>query len=90
MLLLVFNFQILVLAGREDLQFRKKTEGEARVTAEQACFLSCTDDGIPIIGEILGVKGCFAGTGHSCWGILNGPTTGAALSKLILDGRLVN
>ncbi|GMH25213.1 hypothetical protein Nepgr_027056 [Nepenthes gracilis] len=62
-------------------------EGEARVTAEQACFLPCTDDGIPIIGEIPGVKGCFVGTGHSCWGILNGPATGAALSELILDGR---
>ncbi|GMH06396.1 hypothetical protein Nepgr_008236 [Nepenthes gracilis] len=49
------------------------TEGEARVTAEQACFLPCTDDGIPIIGEIPGVKGCFVGTGQSCWGIPNGP-----------------
>ncbi|GMH30990.1 hypothetical protein Nepgr_032833 [Nepenthes gracilis] len=31
-------------------------QGEARVMAEQACFLPCTDDGIPIIGEIPGLR----------------------------------
>lgn len=61
-------------------------EGEARVKAEQACFLPCTDDGVPIIGEVPGVKGCFVATGHSCWGILNGPATGAAVAELVLDG----
>ncbi|AET03541.1 putative D-amino-acid oxidase [Medicago truncatula] len=45
------------------------------VKVEQACFLPCTDDGVPIIGEIPGVKGCYVATGHSCWGILNGPAT---------------
>ncbi|WCJ31272.1 FAD-dependent oxidoreductase family protein [Euphorbia peplus] len=62
-------------------------EGEARVKAEQACFLPCTDDGVPVIGEIPGVKGCYVGTGHNCWGILNGPATGAALAELIVDGK---
>lgn len=61
-------------------------EGEARVKAEQACFLPCTDDGLPIIGELPGVKGCYVATGHSCWGILNGPATGAAMAELVLDG----
>lgn len=61
-------------------------EGEARVKAEQACFLPCTDDGVPIIGEVPGVKGCYVATGHSCWGILNGPATGAAVAELVLDG----
>lgn len=60
---------------------------EARVKAEQACFLPCTEDGIPIIGEIPGLKNCFVGTGHSCWGILNGPATGAALAELVIDGK---
>ncbi|XAR51314.1 D-amino-acid oxidase [Bertholletia excelsa] len=61
-------------------------EGEAAVKAEQACFLPCTDDGLPVIGEVPGVKGCFVATGHSCWGILNGPATGAAVAELVVDG----
>lgn len=59
---------------------------EAQVKAEQACFLPCTDDGVPVIGELPGIKGCYVGTGHNCWGILNGPATGAALAELVMDG----
>lgn len=62
-------------------------EAGARVKAEQACFLPCTDDSVPVIGEIPGINGCYVGTGHSCWGILNGPATGAALAELVMDGR---
>ncbi|KAK9165829.1 hypothetical protein Scep_001020 [Stephania cephalantha] len=62
-------------------------EGEARVKAEQACFLPCTDDNKPVIGEIPGVRRCYVATGHSCWGILNGPATGAAMAELVLDGK---
>ncbi|KAK7331012.1 hypothetical protein VNO77_25221 [Canavalia gladiata] len=62
-------------------------EGVARVKTEQACFLSCTDDGVPIIGEVPGVKGCYVATGHSCWGILNAPATGAAVAELIIHGH---
>ncbi|KDP31996.1 hypothetical protein JCGZ_12457 [Jatropha curcas] len=62
-------------------------EGEAQLKAEQACFLPCTDDGIPVIGEFPGVQGCYVATGHSCWGILNGPATGAAVAELVLDGK---
>lgn len=63
-------------------------EGEGvEVEAEQACFLPCTEDGVPVIGEMPGVKGCYVATGHSCWGILNGPATGATLAELVLDGR---
>ncbi|KAK3004707.1 hypothetical protein RJ639_018915 [Escallonia herrerae] len=61
-------------------------EGE-RVIAEQACFLPCTDDSAPVIGEVPGVKGCYVATGHNCWGILNGPATGAAVAELVVDGR---
>ncbi|XP_074578506.1 D-amino-acid oxidase [Curcuma longa] len=60
---------------------------DGEVVAEQACFLPCTDDGLPVIGEIPGIKGCYVATGHSCWGILNGPATGASLAELILDGN---
>ncbi|XP_062157018.1 putative oxidoreductase C1F5.03c [Alnus glutinosa] len=62
-------------------------EGEAEVKAEQACFLPCTDDGVPVIGELPGIAGCYVATGHNCWGILNGPATGAAMAELVLDGR---
>lgn len=62
-------------------------EGEAEVKAEQACFLPCTDDGPPVIGELPGIKGCYVATGHNCWGILNGPATGAAMAELVLDGQ---
>ncbi|KAJ6930182.1 hypothetical protein NC652_013897 [Populus alba x Populus x berolinensis] len=49
-------------------------EGEARLKAEQACFLPCTDDSIPVNGEIPGVKGgCVA--------------TGAAMSEVVVDGQ---
>ncbi|MCL7023012.1 hypothetical protein MKW94_017102 [Papaver nudicaule] len=61
-------------------------EGEVEVRAEQACFLPLTDDDKPVIGEMPNVKGCYVATGHSCWGILNGPATGAAMAELVLDG----
>ncbi|XP_015067579.1 putative oxidoreductase TDA3 [Solanum pennellii] len=62
-------------------------EGKATVKAEQACILPCSEDDVPIIGEVPGIEGCYVATGHSCWGILNGPATGAAMAELILDGR---
>lgn len=53
---------------------------------EQACFLPCTADGMPVIGPLHQVPGLYIATGHSCWGILNAPATGLAMSELILDG----
>lgn len=64
-----------------------KRDMVSEVVAEQACFLPCTDDGLPVIGELPGVKNCYVATGHSCWGILNGPGTGASLAELILEGK---
>ncbi|CAN8264152.1 unnamed protein product [Cochlearia groenlandica] len=84
-----------VISNRESIQVLKRVaktvssylgEDNARVKAEQACFLPSTEDGVPVIGEIPGIKGCYVATGHSCWGILNGPATGAALAELIVDG----
>ncbi|KAL6858669.1 hypothetical protein ACP4OV_017671 [Aristida adscensionis] len=73
------------IAGKVSGQLR--TEEGAAVVAEQACYLPCTADGLPVIGEMPGVKGCYVATGHDCWGILNAPATGAALAELILDGK---
>jgi len=49
--------------------------------------LPISPDGTPLIGQVTGVKGAYVATGHSCWGILNAPATGAALAELIVDGR---
>ncbi|EOA13464.1 hypothetical protein CARUB_v10026507mg [Capsella rubella] len=84
-----------IISNLESIQVLKRVaktvssylnEENALVIAEQACFLPSTDDGVPVIGEIPGIKGCYVATGHSCWGILNGPATGAALAELIVDG----
>lgn len=61
--------------------------GSTTVEAEQACFLPCTPDSQPVIGQVPNVKGLYVATGHSCWGILNGPATGAAVAELVLDGH---
>ena len=51
-----------------------------------ACFRPVTDDGLPLIGAVAGLDGAYVATGHSVWGMLNGPATGEALAELILDG----
>ena len=56
------------------------------VLAGQACFRPMTRDGLPLIGRVKGVKGCYVATGHSVWGILNAPATGEAMAELILEG----
>ena len=51
---------------------------------DQACFLPCSPDGIPIIGKLPFYTEAYVGTGHSFWGILNGPATGKCLAQVIL------
>lgn len=58
----------------------------APIVARQTCFRPTTEDGLPLIGQVLGVEGAYVATGHSVWGILNAPATGEALADLILDG----
>lgn len=60
--------------------------GDAEMVTEQACFLPCSEDSLPVIGKLPNVEGAYVATGHSCWGILNAPATGAALAELITDG----
>lgn len=59
----------------------------APIKAKQACFLPCSSDGHPLVGAVPGFKGAYIASGHSCWGILNGPATGEAIAEIILDGR---
>lgn len=60
--------------------------GGAEVIASQACYRPVTQDGMPLIGAVPGVPGAYVATGHSVWGMLNGPATGEAMAELILDG----
>ncbi len=59
----------------------------ARITARRACYRPVTDDGIPLIGPVLGTPGVYVATGHGAWGILNAPATGRMIAEMILDGR---
>ncbi|KAL1530187.1 hypothetical protein AB1Y20_001103 [Prymnesium parvum] len=61
--------------------------GNAPVVLEQSCYLPCSPDGDPIIGAVPNLVGAYVATGHSCWGILNAPATGLAMSELIIDGH---
>ena len=53
----------------------------------QACYRPVYDDGLPLLGHVPGVQGAYVATGHSCWGILNGPASGLAMAELIRDGQ---
>ena len=61
--------------------------GECPIIASQACYLPHTPDGIPMIGRLKHYSGAFIATGHTCWGILNGPATGLGLAEIILEGK---
>src|SRR4051794_21680323 len=60
---------------------------KSKVLAQQACYRPVTQDGLPLIGPVLGLEGAYVATGHSVWGILNAPATGEAMAELILDGE---
>ena len=50
----------------------------------QACYRPVTRDGLPLMGRVPGVEGAYVATGHSVWGMLNGPASGEAMAQLIL------
>jgi len=56
------------------------------IVARQACFRPVTVDGLPLVGAVPDAPGAFVATGHSVWGILNGPATGEAMADLLVDG----
>ena len=60
---------------------------EDRIIAKQACFRPITRDYMPLIGRVPRTDGAYVATGHTVWGILNGPATGEAMSELIVDGK---
>ncbi len=60
--------------------------GAARVKAAQACYRPVTFDGLPLMGAVAGITGAYVATGHSVWGMLNGPASGEAMADLIVEG----
>jgi len=58
----------------------------ARLLAAHACYRPICADAMPLVGAAPAVERAFVATGHNCWGMLNGPATGLALSELLLDG----
>ena len=60
---------------------------EAEVLTVQACYRPVTQDGLPLMGAVPGIQGAYVATGHSVWGMLNGPASGEAMAELILDGH---
>lgn len=86
----------LVLPDPVSIQVLKKVAGivsshlkeaNVRVKTEQACYMPCTNDELPVMGQVPGMKECYVASGHGCWGILFGPATGFAMTELVLDGH---
>ena len=45
-------------------------------------------DSLPVIGELPGLKGLYGGFGHSHWGFMMAPKTGAMLADLVTGARV--
>ena len=58
----------------------------APVTHRQACYRPICADAMPIMGACEPLDGVYIATGHNCWGMLNAPASGLAMSELVLDG----
>jgi len=52
---------------------------DVTVEVEQACFRPESRRGKPVIGEL--AKGVYIASGHSVWGICNGPGTGKCMVR---------
>lgn len=62
----------------------------APIKTRQACYLPqhkrFGKEVDPIIGQTT-VNGLWVASGHTCWGIQNGPATGCLVAEMIFDGR---
>lgn len=61
----------------------------AKVKAKQACYLprhlQFGRETPPVIGKTT-IPGVYIASGHTCWGIQNGPATGKLMSEIVFDG----
>ena len=61
---------------------------DGKVEARQACYLPTVESGGgPLVGPT-GHEGVWVATGHTCWGICNGPATGKIMSEFVMDGEV--
>ncbi|KAL7625516.1 hypothetical protein AAE478_004736 [Parahypoxylon ruwenzoriense] len=64
--------------------------GSAAIAAKQACYLPrhmrFGKESTPLIGGT-SVGRLWIASGHTCWGIQNGPATGKLMSEFIFDGE---
>ncbi|KAI1377290.1 FAD dependent oxidoreductase [Hypoxylon crocopeplum] len=64
--------------------------GAASVAAKQACYLPrhmrFGKESAPLIGAT-SVHRLWIASGHTCWGIQNGPATGKLMSELVFEGE---
>lgn len=62
----------------------------APVKTKQACYLPrhvrTREEDNPLIGPTT-VPGLWVASGHTCWGVQNGPGTGCLMAEMLLDGR---
>lgn len=62
----------------------------APVKAKQACYLPrhmrFGEERAPLVGRTQ-VPGLWVASGHTCWGIQNGPATGCLVAEMLLDGE---
>ena len=62
----------------------------APVKTKQACYLPrhmrFGEERAPLVGPTL-VPGLYVASGHTCWGIQNGPATGFLMAEILLDGE---
>ncbi|KAK5663101.1 hypothetical protein OQA88_6517 [Cercophora sp. LCS_1] len=62
----------------------------APVKAKQACYLPrhmrFGEERAPLIGPSL-VEGLWIASGHTCWGIQNGPATGCLMAEMLFEGE---
>ncbi|KAJ5248879.1 hypothetical protein N7468_000330 [Penicillium chermesinum] len=59
---------------------------DGQVQTKQACYLPSCAIGGPLIG-LTNTKGLYLASGHTCWGIQNGPGTGKLISEFVFDGK---
>ncbi|KAH7318371.1 FAD dependent oxidoreductase [Stachybotrys elegans] len=63
--------------------------GAASIKAKQACYLPrhmrFGQESGPLVGPTT-IPGLWVASGHTCWGIQNGPATGKLMSEFIFDG----
>lgn len=78
--------EIAIKNHQKRLEFISEKFKDAKIESTQACFRPESTRNKPIIGNL--GKGLWMASGHSVWGICNGPGTGKVMAELILDGEV--